>query len=62
MSKFNYVSCCGGLLSKMPLCSGNLAYQVQSPDEGALVSAARNFGFVFKSRTYDTVTLSEMGG
>ena len=25
-----------------------LEYQAQSPDEGALVSAARNFGFVFK--------------
>jgi len=27
---------------------GCLEYQAQSPDEGALVSAARNFGFVFK--------------
>lgn len=27
---------------------GVLEYQAQSPDEGALVSAARNFGFVFK--------------
>lgn len=27
---------------------GNLAYQAQSPDEAALVGAARNFGFVFK--------------
>jgi magnesium-transporting ATPase (P-type) len=27
---------------------GKLEYQAQSPDEGALVSAARNFGFVFK--------------
>ena len=27
---------------------GGLEYQAQSPDEGALVSAARNFGFVFK--------------
>jgi magnesium-transporting ATPase (P-type) len=27
---------------------GELVYQAQSPDEGALVSAARNFGFVFK--------------
>lgn len=29
---------------------GFLEYQAQSPDEGALVSAARNFGFVFKVR------------
>lgn len=28
--------------------NGVLTYQAQSPDEGALVSAARNFGFVFK--------------
>jgi phospholipid-translocating ATPase len=28
--------------------SGKLEYQAQSPDEGALVTAARNFGFVFK--------------
>ena len=30
--------------------TGKLEYQAQSPDEGALVSAARNFGFVFKVR------------
>ena len=28
--------------------TGKLEYQAQSPDEAALVSAARNFGFVFK--------------
>ena len=27
-----------------------LEYQAQSPDEGALVSAARNFGFIFLVR------------
>uniref|UniRef100_A0A674EXC2 Phospholipid-transporting ATPase n=1 Tax=Salmo trutta TaxID=8032 RepID=A0A674EXC2_SALTR len=40
---------------------GELVYQAQSPDEGALVTAARNFGFVFRSRTPETVTLYEMG-
>ncbi|XP_032378970.1 probable phospholipid-transporting ATPase IM [Etheostoma spectabile] len=40
---------------------GNLVYQAQSPDEGALVTAARNFGFVFRSRTPETITLCEMG-
>lgn len=35
-------------------------YQAASPDEGALVTAARNFGFVFLSRTQDTITISEM--
>ena len=29
------------------LFAGQLEYQAQSPDEAALVSAARNFGFVF---------------
>ncbi|XP_039606400.1 phospholipid-transporting ATPase IC [Polypterus senegalus] len=38
-----------------------LVYQAASPDEGALVSAARNFGFVFLARTQDTITISEMG-
>lgn len=40
--------------------SGELAYQAASPDEGALVTAARNFGFVFLSRTQDTITIKEM--
>lgn len=40
--------------------SGELLYQAASPDEGALVTAARNFGFVFLSRTQDTITIREM--
>lgn len=40
---------------------GKLEYQAQSPDEGALVSAARNFGFVFKSRTPNTITIENCG-
>ncbi|XP_035292180.1 probable phospholipid-transporting ATPase IM [Anguilla anguilla] len=40
---------------------GDLLYQAQSPDEGALVTAARNFGCVFRSRTPETVTIVEMG-
>ncbi|KAJ4925775.1 hypothetical protein JOQ06_007963 [Pogonophryne albipinna] len=39
---------------------GDLVYQAASPDEGALVTAARNFGFVFLSRTQDTITIREM--
>ncbi|XP_076104563.1 phospholipid-transporting ATPase ID-like isoform X1 [Mytilus galloprovincialis] len=38
-----------------------LEYQAQSPDEGALVSAARNFGYVFKSRTPTTITVEIQG-
>ncbi|KAI1711366.1 cation transport ATPase (P-type) domain-containing protein [Ditylenchus destructor] len=42
--------------------TGNqLEYQAQSPDEAALTSAARNFGFVFKSRTPHSITI-EVGG
>ncbi|XP_021332106.1 phospholipid-transporting ATPase ID [Danio rerio] len=40
---------------------GHLVYQAQSPDEGALVTAARNFGFVFRSRSPETITIEEMG-
>ncbi|AWP08276.1 Phospholipid-translocating ATPase [Scophthalmus maximus] len=40
---------------------GLLVYQAQSPDEEALVTAARNFGFVFRARTPETITLCEMG-
>lgn len=49
--------------TKMPVkfVQGELVYQAQSPDEGALVTAARNFGFVFRSRTPETITLYEMG-
>lgn len=36
-------------------------YQAASPDEGALVTAARNFGYVFLSRTQDTITIVELG-
>ncbi|KAG7252441.1 hypothetical protein CRUP_008869, partial [Coryphaenoides rupestris] len=39
---------------------GELVYQAASPDEGALVTAARNFGFVFLNRTQDTITIQEM--
>ncbi|XP_042638711.1 phospholipid-transporting ATPase IK [Orycteropus afer afer] len=38
-----------------------LLYQAASPDEEALVTAARNFGYVFLSRTQDTITLTELG-
>lgn len=40
---------------------GKLEYQAQSPDEAALVSASRNFGFVFKSRTPTSITIEVEG-
>ena len=38
-----------------------MEYQAQSPDENALVSAARNFEFVFKERTPDSITITALG-
>ncbi|XP_060272460.1 phospholipid-transporting ATPase IK isoform X14 [Ovis aries] len=38
-----------------------LVYQAASPDEEALVTAARNFGYVFLARTQDSITLMELG-
>merc|ERR1712223_946931 len=40
---------------------GNLEYQAQSPDENALVSSARNFGFVFTKRTPRSITITFSG-
>ncbi|XP_030252559.1 phospholipid-transporting ATPase IA isoform X1 [Sparus aurata] len=40
---------------------GNITYQAASPDEGALVRAARNLGFVFSGRTPDTVIMEMLG-
>lgn len=44
---------------RYPFC--RLEYQAQSPDESALVSAARNFGFVFKHRTPNSITIDVQG-
>ncbi|XP_072279295.1 phospholipid-transporting ATPase IK-like [Pyxicephalus adspersus] len=40
---------------------GVVRYKATSPDEEALVTAARNFGYVFITRTQDSITISEMG-
>ena len=40
---------------------GKLEYQAQSPDENALVSSARNFGFVFTKRTPRSITITFNG-
>lgn len=54
-----------GMVATYCACSfslpGELYYKAQSPDEGALVTAARNFGFVFRSRTPKTITVHELG-
>ncbi|NXS84646.1 AT8B3 ATPase, partial [Erpornis zantholeuca] len=38
-----------------------LVYQAASPDEEALVLAARSLGYVFLARTQDSITLRELG-
>ncbi|KAG1962620.1 probable phospholipid-transporting ATPase IA isoform X4 [Pimephales promelas] len=39
-----------------------ITYQAASPDEGALVRAAENLGFVFTGRTPDCVIVESLGG
>ncbi|KAG3287472.1 phospholipid-transporting ATPase FetA-like [Ictidomys tridecemlineatus] len=57
---FLSLSLCHTVMSQEKV-EGELVYQAQSPDEGALVTAARNLGFVFRSRTSETITVVEMG-
>ncbi|KAL0979847.1 hypothetical protein UPYG_G00190590 [Umbra pygmaea] len=59
-SFFRLLSLCHTVMAEEKR-EGELLYQAQSPDEGALVTAARNFGFVFRSRTPESVTIVEMG-
>ncbi|XP_021014483.1 phospholipid-transporting ATPase ID isoform X1 [Mus caroli] len=57
---FRLLSLCHTVMSEEKN-EGELYYKAQSPDEGALVTAARNFGFVFRSRTPKTITVHELG-
>ncbi|XP_064257581.1 phospholipid-transporting ATPase ID isoform X4 [Passer domesticus] len=57
---FRLLSLCHTVMSEEK-SEGELFYKAQSPDEGALVTAARNFGFVFRSRTPKTITVQELG-
>ncbi|XP_056143015.1 phospholipid-transporting ATPase ID [Lampris incognitus] len=57
---FRLLSLCHTVMSEEK-SEGELVYKAQSPDEGALVTAARNFGFVFRSRTPGTITTTELG-
>ncbi|XP_062454101.1 phospholipid-transporting ATPase ID [Rhea pennata] len=57
---FRLLSLCHTVMSEEK-SGGQLYYKAQSPDEGALVTAARNFGFVFRSRTPKTITVHELG-
>ncbi|NXM59472.1 AT8B2 ATPase, partial [Illadopsis cleaveri] len=57
---FRLLSLCHTVMSEEK-SEGELLYKAQSPDEGALVTAARNFGFVFRSRTPKTIMVHELG-
>uniref|UniRef100_A0A3B3HDN2 Phospholipid-transporting ATPase n=1 Tax=Oryzias latipes TaxID=8090 RepID=A0A3B3HDN2_ORYLA len=56
-------------MSMMAIChtavperiDGKILYQAASPDEGALVRAAQNLGFVFSGRTPDSVIVEMLG-
>jgi phospholipid-translocating ATPase len=41
--------------------NGNIAYRAQSPDEAALVNAAKNIGFVFLNREENKIELELLG-
>lgn len=58
-SFFRLLALCHTVMSENR--NGKLEYQAQSPDEAALVSAARNFGFVFKERSPNSITIEVMG-
>ena len=49
------------MFNSCTIADGVLEYQAQSPDENALVSAARNFGFVFTERSSRTITIQSLG-
>uniref|UniRef100_A0AAR2LFG2 Phospholipid-transporting ATPase n=1 Tax=Pygocentrus nattereri TaxID=42514 RepID=A0AAR2LFG2_PYGNA len=58
---FRLLALCHTVMAEEKNNGQYLVYQAQSPDEGALVTAARNFGFVFRSRTPESLTIVEMG-
>lgn len=51
----------GSPLPWSPPPPDQLSYQAASPDEEALVTAARTFGYVFVARTQDSITVTELG-
>lgn len=56
---FTLLALCHTVMSEEK--NGKLEYQAQSPDEAALSAAARNFGFVFKNRTSNTIEIEVLG-
>jgi len=58
---FRLLSVCHTVMPEWSEDGTSLDYQAQSPDENALVSAARNFGFVFTKRTPRSITITFNG-
>lgn len=56
---FTLLALCHTVMSEEK--NSRLEYQAQSPDEAALSGAARNFGFVFKDRTSNTIEIEVLG-
>ncbi|CAI2168723.1 5752_t:CDS:2 [Funneliformis geosporum] len=53
-----------GTIKSIPIDSTvvkNIIYKAESPDEAALVAAAKNVGFAFLSRTTNTLTIDILG-
>jgi len=59
---FHLLSVCHSVLPEPDkIDPSKLVYQASSPDELALVQRAADMGFVFKQRTFDTVTIDSRG-
>lgn len=58
---FKLLAVCHTVIPEVEGEGKEIVYQASSPDEYALVTAAANVGVVFKSRTFNTVTISALG-
>ncbi|KAG0494855.1 hypothetical protein HPP92_005849 [Vanilla planifolia] len=56
---FRCLAICHTVLPEGEESSGKITYQAASPDEAALVTAAKNFGFFFCRRTPISITVRE---
>ncbi|CAI9114362.1 OLC1v1015070C1 [Oldenlandia corymbosa var. corymbosa] len=56
---FRILSLCHTAIPEMNEDTGTLAYEAESPDEGAFLVAAREFGFEFCKRTQSSIIVRE---
>eukprot|EP00002_Diphylleia_rotans_P019307 TRINITY_DN3737_c0_g3_i1.p1 TRINITY_DN3737_c0_g3~~TRINITY_DN3737_c0_g3_i1.p1 ORF type:complete len:1106 (-),score=188.77 TRINITY_DN3737_c0_g3_i1:648-3965(-) len=65
ISFFEHIAVCHSVIPEINKANANdnqaIVYQAASPDEGALVSAARDLGIVFKARTPNKLTVEVLG-